>query len=313
MRTAVILAILVSGLVVTASEQAPNLSGTWVATKDAPAGIGPAPSAVFGERFGLAVTGDNAVLTRPVRGNVASLATTLPLTGAEVSVTQTGRTCFGDSVQTNTATRQDTGFDFAITSNTGPGAATTKLAIVYKFRPGVGSQADTLIVESTVRDASGPKQVGTVYRRSTDALPPLLKGPNVTVAPATITSIGWLAGDWVGVVGGNDVEERWMSPAGGAMIGNSRSTRGNPASMVEFEYLCIAQRHGGLVYTAMPNGGGATDFLLTKISADSATFENPEHDFPRAITYTKRADGGVDATISGAPGQRVLTYSFKRK
>lgn len=83
--------------------------------------------------------------------------------------------------------------------------------------------------------------------------------------------------------------------------------------MVEFEYLCIAQRHGGLVYTAMPNGGSATDFLLTKISADSATFENPDHDFPRAITYTKRADGGVDATISGAPGQRALTYSFKRK
>lgn len=104
-----------------------------------------------------------------------------------------------------------------------------------------------------------------------------------------------------------------MVPAGGAMIGTSRSTRGTPPAMVEFEYLCIAQRHGGLVYTAMPNGGGATDFLLTRITPDSATFENPEHDFPRAITYAKRPDGGIDATISGAPGQRTLTYSFRKK
>ncbi|MBM3750790.1 MAG: hypothetical protein FJW21_06355 [Acidimicrobiia bacterium] len=66
--------------------------------------------------------------------------TTLPLDGAEVSVVQTGRTCFGDAVQTNTATRQDTGCDFAITSNTGLGAATTKLAIVYKQRHGGSPQ-----------------------------------------------------------------------------------------------------------------------------------------------------------------------------
>jgi hypothetical protein len=104
-----------------------------------------------------------------------------------------------------------------------------------------------------------------------------------------------------------------MVPAGGAMLGNSRGTRGTPPAMVEFEFLCIAQRAGGLVYTAMPNGGGMTDFLLTKVSADSVTFENPDHDFPQSITYTKRADDGYDATIAGAPGQRALTYSFRKK
>lgn len=309
MRHASIVAVISAAALTAAvhAGQAPALTGTWVATKDTPATVALAPSAVFGERFGLAVSADTVVLTRPVRGNAASLVTPLPLDGSEVAVVQTGRQCFGDAVQTNTATRTPAGFDFAITSNTAPGAATTKLAIVYKFR----MEGDTLVVESTMRDASGPKQVGTVYRRTTEALPPALKGPNVTVAPATIGALQWLVGDWVGTVGGNEVEERWMAPAGGAMIGNSRTTRG--PSMVEFEYLCIAQRAGGLVYTAMPNGGGATDFLLTKVSADSVTFENPDHDFPKAITYTRRADGGYDATISGAPGQRALTYSFKKK
>ena len=307
MRIALLLAIVVSAFATANAQPQSPLTGTWVATKDAPAGIGIAPSAVFGERFALAVNADAVVLTRPVRGNVNSLAVTLPLNGTEVSVVQTGRQCFGDAIQTNVTTRQGAGFDFVITGNTAPGAPTTKLGITYKFRP----EGDTLVVESTMREAAGPKQVGTVYRRTTDALPPPLKGPNVTVAPATIDAMSWLVGDWTGTVGTNNVEERWMPAAGGAMIGNSRTTRG--PSMVEFEFLCIAQRAGGLVYTAMPNGGGMTDFLSTKVSPDSITFENPDHDFPKAIMYTRRADGGVDVAVTGAPGQRAINYSFKKK
>ena len=83
--------------------------------------------------------------------------------------------------------------------------------------------------------------------------------------------------------------------------------------MTAFEFLCISERDGTLVYTAMPNAGAATDFTLTKIDADSATFENPTHDFPKVIRYAKRADGGMDATISGGPTSKPTTFSFKRK
>ena len=55
-----------------------------------------------------------------------------------------------------------------------------------------------------------------MYRRTADALPPPLKGPNVTVAPATIDAMSWLVGDWAGTVAANTVEERWMAAAGGA-------------------------------------------------------------------------------------------------
>jgi hypothetical protein len=307
MRIAVLLAIVASALATANAQSQPTLTGTWVATKDAPASVGAAPSAVFGERFALTMAADSVVLNRPIRGNAASLAATLPFNGTEVPIVQTGRQCFGDAIQTVVVTRQGNGFDFVIAANTSPAGATTKLGLSYKFRP----EGDTLVVESTMRDATGSKQVGTVYRRTNDALPPALKGPNVKVAPAMIDAMSWLVGDWVGTVGGNNVEERWTAAAGGAMIGSSRSTRGT--SMVEFEFLCIAQRAGGLVYTAMPNGSGTTDFLSTKVSSDSITFENPEHDFPRSIVYTKNAEGGVDVVVSGAPGQRALTYSFKKK
>ena len=54
-------------------------------------------------------------------------------------------------------------------------------------------------------------------------------------------------------------------------------------SAVAFEFLCITERDGGLVYTAMPNAAAPTEFVLTKIDANSATFENPAHDFPKMI------------------------------
>jgi hypothetical protein len=310
MRTAAILtsfALALTAVVATAADQQSDLSGTWVATRNAPTTSGLAPNALFGDRFNLVVTADQVVLTRPVRGNAASMVTTLPLAGTEVPVVQRGRQCFGDSIQTVSATRRDVGFDYVIVSNTAAGGATTTPGLTYRFRP----EGDALVVESVPRDGSGVKPVGTVYQRTADTLPPPLTGPNVTVAPATIDALGWLVGDWRGTVGGNNVEERWMPAAGGAMIGTSRSTRGT--SMVEFEFLCIAQRAGGLVYTAMPNGGGTTDFLSTKVSSNSVTFENPAHDFPRSIVYTRNTDGGIDVVVAGAPGQRVLTYSFAKK
>jgi hypothetical protein len=96
------------------------------------------------------------------------------------------------------------------------------------------------------------------------------------------------------------------------MLGVSRTYR--TGSMTAFEYLCITQRAGGLVYTAMPNARTpATDFLLTAIDADSATFENPSHDYPKKIRYAKRADGGMEATISGDPQQRVSTFVFQKQ
>ncbi len=276
----------------------PTLDGTWVATREVPTGLPAANSPLFGERFGLVMTADTVTISRPIRNNTASLVGVHPLDGQTTQLTVPGRQCFSDSVQPITVVRTAAGFDYT--------SATSTTTVPYKFR----LEGDTLVVESPRRNASGLQQFGTVYRRSTDTMPPPVKGPNVAVAKATIADIEWLVGEWSGTNMGNIVEERWLNASGGAMLGNSRTMLG--ASMLEFEFLCIAQRHGGLVYTAMPNGSGATDFLLTKITATSATFENPEHDFPKSIAYVKSGDN-VSVTVGGAAGQRSFTYTFTRR
>ena len=128
-------------------------------------------------------------------------------------------------------------------------------------------------------------------------------------ARGTLTPLAWLAGTWVGGNGPVTFEERWTPAAGGAMLAVSRTLKGD--RMVAFEFLRIIEREGGLVYIAQPNGRPPTEFTLTGITADSVTFENPMHDFPKMIRYAKRADGSLEARVSDG-GQKGETFLFKK-
>jgi hypothetical protein len=130
-------------------------------------------------------------------------------------------------------------------------------------------------------------------------------------ARATIADLSWLAGDWAGTLGRATIEERWMPAAGGAMFAVSRTIQDD--RLAAFEFLRIVERDGGLVYIAQPNGRPPTEFVLTGITADSATFENPAHDFPKMIRYTRRADGSLEARVSGAGGERPQAFVFTRQ
>ncbi len=128
-------------------------------------------------------------------------------------------------------------------------------------------------------------------------------------ARGTLTQLAWLAGTWSGGDGPVTFEERWTPAAGGAMLAVSRTLKGD--RMVAFEFLRIVERDGGLVYIAQPNGRPPTEFTLTAITADSATFENPMHDFPKMIRYSRRADGSLEARVSDG-GQKGETFVFRK-
>jgi len=128
-------------------------------------------------------------------------------------------------------------------------------------------------------------------------------------ARGTLTQLAWLAGTWSGADGPLAFEERWTPPGGGAMLAVSRTVKGE--RMVAFEFLRIIERDGSLVYIAQPNGRPPTEFTLTAITADSATFENPAHDFPKMIRYAKRSDGSLEARVSDG-AQKAETFVFKK-
>ena len=131
-------------------------------------------------------------------------------------------------------------------------------------------------------------------------------------ARATIAQVAWMAGAWFAGGASSTAEERWTPAAGGVMLGVARTLRGE--KMTGFEFLRISERDGSLVYSAMPNGRSpATEFVLTRIGARSATFENPAHDFPKMIRYTMTEDGMLEAVVSGDGSERPQTFRFKRQ
>src|SRR5688500_8534513 len=130
----------------------------------------------------------------------------------------------------------------------------------------------------------------------------------------TIADVAWITGGWQTVPSGpggrRQVEEQWTKPAGGSMMGMSRTVAGDKT--VEFEYLRIEQRADGVYYVAHPKARcPGTDFKLTRASATEAVFENPQHDFPKRIIYGK-TDGGLTASIDAGEGSKAMSFVFKK-
>jgi len=138
--------------------------------------------------------------------------------------------------------------------------------------------------------------------------------PGKATAAVAINQLAWLAGHWRMEKGGRVVDEQWMAPAAGVMLGMSRTiARGK---VVEHEFLQIREGPGGaLYYIAMPSGQKEAAFQIVSLSATEAVFENPQHDFPQKISYTLRPDGSLLAAIEG-PGKdgqtRRVEFPYKR-
>jgi hypothetical protein len=128
----------------------------------------------------------------------------------------------------------------------------------------------------------------------------------------TLGDISWMAGDWQTAPGGKrQIEEHWTQVGGASMMGMGRTVAGDKT--VEFEYLRIEQRADGIYYVAHPQGRcPGTDFKLTRASATEAVFENPQHDFPKRITYRKGAEDSLTATVDGGEGSKAITFSYRR-
>jgi Domain of unknown function (DUF6265) len=112
-----------------------------------------------------------------------------------------------------------------------------------------------------------------------------------------IKLMSWLAGCWESSRTDRRVEEQWMRPDGGTMLGMSRTVAGNKTS--EFEFMQILSQEGKLIFTAKPSGQAEDSFTSTRLTSSEIVFENPQHDFPQRIIYRLNPDGSLSARIEG--------------
>jgi ketosteroid isomerase-like protein len=127
------------------------------------------------------------------------------------------------------------------------------------------------------------------------AAPPEPVAPSAELSPA-LAPLAWWLGDWTADdgIGG----EHWIA-AGGAIYGVS--LHGST-----FEVMVIddgdgpGRPDGVLRFYAMPDGQRSVEFRQRVIGDRIATFANDAHDFPKAITYQRSADGAsLGAVLDG--------------
>ncbi len=119
----------------------------------------------------------------------------------------------------------------------------------------------------------------------------------------------WLAGCWRLSRGGSVVDEQWLRPLGGVMLGSSRTVRGGKT--VEYELMVLRYTADGATYEAHPSGQAVATF--TSRSAPTGAeivFENPAHDFPQRVGYRRASADSVVAWISGPAGSSTRTIEF---
>ena len=135
--------------------------------------------------------------------------------------------------------------------------------------------------------------------------------PDGEQAAATTKDVAFFTGCWVFERGGRKVEEHWMAPAGGSLMGLSRTTAG--PKTVEYEFLQIRDTADGLVYIAKPSGQAEATFKVASLTAEEVVFENPTHDFPQRIKYRRVGADELHARVEGTRNGKTSGFDLPYK
>jgi len=111
----------------------------------------------------------------------------------------------------------------------------------------------------------------------------------------------WIVDSWVSPEGSDSRSyEEWKVTNDNLYEGSSKTIKNGEVTFSEI--LKIEYTPDGIYYVAdVPHNPAPVKFLLTGVSDTSAVFENPEHNFPKKITYLLE-DGNLHAFIEG-PGK----------
>jgi hypothetical protein len=129
-------------------------------------------------------------------------------------------------------------------------------------------------------------------------------------AQKDIGKVEWLSGTWTrtNAKPGRSGVEVW-NKKNTELVGRGITLKGTDTTFIE--KLKIAAKDGKLFYVAdVPGNDEPTWFEFTELTDKSFVCENPQHDFPKKISYTLNGDDLI-ATISG--DGRSVDYIFKRK
>lgn len=125
----------------------------------------------------------------------------------------------------------------------------------------------------------------------------------------------WLIGTWENQTQRGTIYETWSKVSDLEFSGKSYALAENDT--IVFETLQLIEKQDGVFYIPTvknQNDGQPVSFSLKKITETELFFENPEHDFPQVISYTRVLPDSLIAEISGMRGgqERKITFRMRK-
>lgn len=124
----------------------------------------------------------------------------------------------------------------------------------------------------------------------------------------------WLIGTWENKTQRGSIYETWTKSGQNEFSGKSYSVKDKDT--IVFENIRLLQEKNGLYYIPTvknQNDGLPVRFVAKTISKNQLVFENPQHDFPQIIAYTKITSDSLIAEISGRKNGQNRKQTFPMK
>jgi hypothetical protein len=140
---------------------------------------------------------------------------------------------------------------------------------------------------------------------ATEGEPPGPSGRELLVA------LSWLAGEWHGRVGEQDVVSWHSGPEGGMIVMATKEVKDGELTLYDFGV--ISARETSITYVPYPYGKPSVPFLLTDFdpAVQRAVFVNEEHDFPKRFAWERTAGNALRITLTGDEGGEPLQVVYE--
>jgi hypothetical protein len=107
------------------------------------------------------------------------------------------------------------------------------------------------------------------------------------------------------------IEETWRKLGDRTFEAEGVTLSKTDRTVLAREALILAEMGGEIFYIAKPSlNPYPVAFRLVRLEAKTAQFENPQHDFPQKITYSRNEDGSMDARVEGSSDGKPKRISF---
>lgn len=130
-------------------------------------------------------------------------------------------------------------------------------------------------------------------------------------SPSHIEDLGWLVGSWkrTNNKAGQSGNERWIIDPEIGLRGYGVTLKGRDTLFIEKMRIVPGDNNALYFVADVIENPKPVYFRITAIHQNDFTCVNPEHDFPKNITYRKKLKN-LDVILSG--NGKIVEYNFVR-